>query len=314
MKPISRRDFGALVAAGVISGRFDPTSAFAQTGNSAVTAATIIERIRRNIGVDWAAETVDTVKAGDPDTVVTGIVTTAMATMDVLREAVDAGANLIITAQPTFYSRGDPRAPVVRPPPGTAPDAPPPPPPPPDAVYTVKNRFIDENSLVVFRLSDHWRRREPNGFAQGLARTLSGNATHVVDGTTYYETPPVTLRAFASDVKRRLGSRGGIRVIGDPGIQVRRVGLLPGTTAITAALEALPAADVVIAGEVREWESVEYARDVVYTGRPKALVLVGRVVSDEPGMALCADWIRTLATEVPVRHIAAGDPYWRPQS
>jgi hypothetical protein len=74
----------------------------------------------------------------------------------------------------------------------------------------------------------------------------------------------------------------------------------------------LPDVDVIVAGEVREWESVEYARDTVFAGEKKALILVGRVVSEEPGMSLCADWLKTVVTEVPIRHIAAGDPYWRP--
>jgi hypothetical protein len=57
---------------------------------------------------------------------------------------------------------------------------------------------------------------------------------------------------------------------------------------------------------------VEYVRDVVFSGQRKGMILVGRVVSGEPGMAVCANWLRTFVTEVPVRHIAAGDPYWRP--
>jgi hypothetical protein len=67
-----------------------------------------------------------------------------------------------------------------------------------------------------------------------------------------------------------------------------------------------------VAGEVREWESVEYARDAVASGAKKALILVGRIVSEEPGMQVCAGWLKTLVPGVPVRHIAAGDPYWRP--
>jgi len=93
---------------------------------------------------------------------------------------------------------------------------------------------------------------------------------------------------------------------------VQRVGLLPGTTPIQAALKLLPNVDVIIAGEVREWESVEYVRDKVFGGEKKGLVLVGRVVSEEPGMSVCADWLKTFVSEVPVRHISAGDPYWRP--
>ena len=91
-----------------------------------------------------------------------------------------------------------------------------------------------------------------------------------------------------------------------------RIGLLPGTTPIQAAFKLLPNVDVIVAGEVREWETVEYVRDKVFAGEKKGLILVGRVVSEEPGMAICADWLKTFIPEVPIRHISAGDPYWRP--
>ena len=50
------------------------------------------------------ADTVDTLKGGDPATAVTGIVTTFLDTMDVLREAVRLGDNLVISHEPTFYN------------------------------------------------------------------------------------------------------------------------------------------------------------------------------------------------------------------
>ena len=70
----------------------------------------------------------------------------------------------------------------------------------------------------------------------------------------------------------------------------------------------LPNVDVIVAGEVREWESVEYARDTVTAGEKKGLMLVGRVVSEEPGMNVCADWLKTIVPEVRYDMIAAGDP------
>ena len=42
---------------------------------------------------------------------VTGVVTTAMATLAVLQQAVKAGANVVITSQPTFYAKADTRTP-----------------------------------------------------------------------------------------------------------------------------------------------------------------------------------------------------------
>jgi putative NIF3 family GTP cyclohydrolase 1 type 2 len=124
--------------------------------------------------------------------------------------------------------------------------------------------------------------------------------------------PATTLDALVNDVKQKLGSRGGIRVIGDPKLPVKRVGLLPGSTPIAATVAMLPHVDVILAGEVREWESVEFVRDAVIAGDKKALLLVGRIVSEDPGMQACATWLTTLVPDVPVTHLAAGDPYWRP--
>src|SRR5271163_1344511 len=103
MHQISRRKFVALTATGVAAA---PLALIARSiggaAGGAVTAQEIVDRIRKNIGVDWKPETVDTFKAGNPSTAVTGIVTTALASLDVLGRAVKAGANLIISCEPTF--------------------------------------------------------------------------------------------------------------------------------------------------------------------------------------------------------------------
>lgn len=300
MADLTRREFAALAAAAAAP--FVPTKV---SSAPVVTAGEVIERIKKNIGVDWKPDSVDTVKAGDLSTVAKGIVTTSMATMEVLQQAVKTGANIVLTAQPTFYARADvPSPPAGR---GEANHA-----PAPDRVFTAKNEFIARNRLVVFRLSDHWRQRRPDPLTQGLAAALRWSKYQSADDSQRLDIPAVSLDALVSNVKEALRSRGGIRVIGDPRTTVTRIGLLPGTTPIQAALKMLPNVDVIVAGEVREWETVEYVRDKVFAGEKKGLILVGRVVSEEPGMAICADWLKTFVTEVPVRHISAGDPYWRP--
>src|SRR3954463_6984117 len=115
MTDISRRDFVSLAAAGALASplTLENALAFAQRGpkreggSAAVTAQEIVDRVKKNIGVEWSSDDVDTFKAGDPSTVVTGVVTTSMATLEVLQKAVQAGANFVITAAPTFYSRAD---------------------------------------------------------------------------------------------------------------------------------------------------------------------------------------------------------------
>ncbi len=311
MTQLSRREFATLAAAAAAAApfAFGPDSSAA----AALTAKDLLDRITAQIGVAWKTETVDGLKAGEPSTVVTGVVTTAMATLAVLQQAVKAGANVVISSQPAFYAKADTRTPPApRGPGGGAPGTPPPPTGPPDAVYAAKNAFIDQHKLVVIRLSDHWRLREPDPLAAGLARAMGWTKQQVGRDPRRYDIMPMTVDVLVRVIGKNLGATGGIRVVGDPRTSVRRIGLLPGSTPIQASLAMLPEVDAIVAGEVREWESVEYARDVVAAGHKKALILIGRVLSEDPGMQACADWLKTVVPGVPVRHIAVGDPYWRP--
>jgi putative NIF3 family GTP cyclohydrolase 1 type 2 len=271
-----------------------------------VTAAEVVDRVRRALGVNWQTSTVDAFKAGDPSTVLTGVVTTSLATLDVMRRAVSAGANLIVTSGPTFYSATDnPMPPAGR---GRGSPAP----PGPDPVFTAKNDFIRRNGLVVWRFSEHWRRRTPDPFALGIGDALGWAAYRSGGDPRRLSIPAVTLEELAADVKTKLAARGGIRIVGNRQAQVRTVGLAPGTIAIQDTLAMLPHVDAMIAGEIREWESSEYARDLVTAGRNTALILLGRSLSEDAGMKVCAEWLAMLAPEVPVRWLPAGDPYWRP--
>ena len=272
MSRMSRREFVALAATGAAAAPLVMSHATAGA-HAAITAQAIVDRIKQHVGVEWKPETVDTFKAGDPATVTTGIVTTAMATMDVLKKAVAAGANLVITTEPTFYGRADGAPP--QPGRGVAPGAGPgaaATPPRPDPVLAAKRDFIATHNLVVWRFSDHWRLRKPDPLAQGLIDALGWSRFRAVDdpsrppspssGAARVSIPAIRLDALAADVKKKLSARGGIRVIGDPQTRVQTIGVLPGSTALLASLTALPGVDVLIAGEVREWETVEYARDV----------------------------------------------------
>ena len=301
---VSRREFVKMSAAGAAAATWVVRPA--AIGAVTVTAQEIVDRVRKAVGGEWKTDTVDTFKAGEPTSPVTGVVTTSLATIDVMRRAVKAGANLIVTAGPTFYSRTDsPTPPAGR---GRGAAAP----PTPDRVFTAKNEFIRANRLVVWRFSDHWRLRSPDPFAEGLANAL-GWARYRTNGDPARLTvPAIALEALAARVKSRLEARGGVRVVGREQTRVRTIGLLPGTRAVQEIVALLPQVDAVIAGEIREWESSEYARDVVNAGLGKGLILIGRSLSEEAGMKRCADWLRPIVPEAPVRWLPAGDPYWRP--
>ena len=113
-----------------------PSLALAQTPS----AAEIVSRIAAHAGVQPAADkTVDTFKSGDPTAPVKGITVTMMATLDVLRAAVDRGDNFIITHEPTFYSHRDTLGVLQK---------------ENDAVLAEKQRFINDHGLVIWRFHD----------------------------------------------------------------------------------------------------------------------------------------------------------------
>src|SRR5437660_8229482 len=91
---VSRRGF-ALMAGGLAGG-------ITLSGAGAPSANDVVKQIRESLGGDWSETGLDGFKAGNPETAVHGIATTAMATMDVLSQAAKAGLNLIVTHEPTF--------------------------------------------------------------------------------------------------------------------------------------------------------------------------------------------------------------------
>lgn len=287
---LSRRTFVRAAAGSLLV----PRLASAQSAAARpLTAAQVAERIRANLGTAWREKTIDGFKAGSPETVVTGIVTTVMATQRVLARAVELRRNLIVTQEPVFYGANDE--------PGNRAS---------DAIYLAKKAYIEKHGLVVYRLSDHWNARQPDPRVAALARALDWKASE--SGGAVIAIPEMRFSALVSHVRQRLHTRGGLRTLGTPDLRVRSVLLSPGTTEVPTVMGRLAQMDVVIAGEPREWEVVPYVLDSREAGAAKGLIALGRLVSEEPGMKACAEWIRSFVPELPVESVPVGDPYWNP--
>ncbi len=260
-----------------------------------ITARDIVAAIQSQVGVEWKKETVDTFKAGNPDTPVTGIAVTMMATMDVLQRASSQGLNFVITHEPTFYSHLDT--------PEGLPET--------DAVWAEKRAFIEKHNMIVWRFHDHWHMRKPDGIEVGVVRTLGWEKFQRPDNQYLFVMPETTLRKLAADVAKKLDSRV-VRVVGDPDMKVTNVGLSPGAAGFERETHALERDDVqvLLVGETREWETVEYAADAVTEGRKKALIVIGHIPSEQPGMEECSRWVKGFVKSVPVEFVPAKQPFW----
>ncbi|MEJ7605280.1 MAG: Nif3-like dinuclear metal center hexameric protein [Bryobacteraceae bacterium] len=150
------------------------------------TARQIIDQIKANVGVPWREDTVDTIKAGNAETPVTGIATTVMATSDVLRRAAADGKNLVITHEPTFYSHQDKIDTLQK---------------ENDAVWADKEKFIREHKMIVWRFHDHWHLRRPDGILQGVLRSLGWEKLYNPE-TRLVKLPETTVEKLAAEVEK----------------------------------------------------------------------------------------------------------------
>jgi putative NIF3 family GTP cyclohydrolase 1 type 2 len=276
-----------------------PSNSPAQQPPPSLTARDVVERIKQHIGVPWTEPTVDTFKDGDPATPVTGIAVTMMATFDVLRRAAARGANLVITHEPTFYDHFD-KLDVLE--------------AEYDSVTAAKRAFIREHRMVVVRMHDHWHRRRPEPMAVNLAPVLGWDRYQTSESGWLYTVPETTLAELAATIRRRLPAPT-LRVVGDSGLRVTKIGLSPGAAGFDTHRKLLQrdAVEVLVIGEAREWETVEYVADAVTAGRRKALIILGHIPSEQDGMDEFTRWLGTFVKEVPVTFVPAADPFWAPR-
>ena len=259
-----------------------------------ITAGAIVEKIKGQLTVDWQEKTVDTFKSGSEESQVHGIATTFLANLDVLKRAKEKGLNMIITHEPTFYNHLDDKKPYGD-----------------DPVLKAKLKFIEENDVIIWRFHDHWHRTSPDGIYKGIIDKLDWSMYQKEQNL--YVIPEITLGDLVKRLKSVFDAKA-IRVIGEPQMILKNVGIILGAPGSLSQIELLRRddVDVLIGGETREWETVEYVRDAISTGMDKALILLGHAISEEEGMKYCADWLENFIADIPVEFVPANEPFWIP--
>ena len=292
MKSLSRREFVAASTAAL------GTAAFGQTRSAQLTAGQVIDRIKSQVGVPWREQTVDNLLTASPDTPVKGIATTMMATLDVIERCVARGKNMIVTHETPFYLHQDKIDDIKD-----------------DPVLKYKLEYCKQHDVALFHFHDHWHAHHPDGIAQGMVNQL-GWQKHVVDAADPKKLvfDSIPLAKLAEQMQSTLGART-LRVVGDPDLAVRRVQTSWGFCGREGGIHLFsqPDVDVLICGETREWELVEYCQDSIRSGNKKALIVVGHVLSEQGGMVLCRDWLKGFIHEVQIEFVAAQEPFWTPQ-
>ena len=174
-----------------------------------MTVQQIIDAVIRKTGLEPLPfeQTCDRLMAGSPDQEVHKIVTTFMATVDVVRKAVELGADMIITHEPTWFTGHDTTEWLQG-----------------DPVYLEKKRMIDEAGLAIWRFHDHMHMAAEDGIYRGFDRKLGWKEYRLPDVQerfgANYEIPAVTLAKLAQEFKQKL-DMDVVQIVGNPGMTVR---------------------------------------------------------------------------------------------
>jgi len=257
------------------------------------TIQNVIDTIIESIPGAPREDTVDTVKSGDPSQPVTGIVTTFIATCQVIERAIELGANLIITHEPTYYTHRDEVAWLEG-----------------NPVYAFKRDLLERNGIVVWRFHDYWHMHRPDGITTGVLKQLGWASYADPDQRARCTIPATSLSELVATIKERLGIEA-VRVAGDPSMICRHVALLVGAVPGEMQVEVLgqEGVDVLVCGETQEWTACEYVRDAACSGVHKALIVLGHANSEEPGMNWLVAWLRPRFPGLAIAHVPAGDPF-----
>lgn len=238
--------------------------------------------------VDWS-NTVDTFKAGDPDTEIRGIAVAWMAYTWALKRAHELDCNVFITHEPTFYSHRDDDDRVDR----------------FDGVRA-KRQWIEESGIVILRCHDLWDQFPDIGIPDSWATTLGFPKANQVAGSGYYrvfDATGQTAASLAETVAKRTRAFGqsAVQLIGQPSKPVTRVAI--GTGAITPFAHFVEeyGVDAAICTDdgFSYWRDGGLAIDLEIP-----VIVVNHAVAELHGMRLLADYLNDSLPAIPVRYIS----------
>lgn len=271
-----------------------PGTSLAKNGTQEMSVKDVIAIILKEIPNAPFPKTVDELRSGNMDQMVTGIVTTMFPTLEVIEKTAKAGANFIIAHETPFYNNQDETDWLKD-----------------DDAYKYKVELLNKHKIAIWRFHDYWHAHKPDGIIMGNLIKLGWEKYYDPTNQRILTLPkPLTLKSIVSLVKEKL-SIPSVRIVGDLNQHCSSVymafGYMDSKRQIAAIQELKP--DVILSGETREWETVERVRDGMLMGQKTSLVVLSHSVSEEAGMEYAANWLQPKVPGVKIAHIASNNPF-----
>jgi len=244
--------------------------------------------------------TCDVISGADPNVECTGILVSIAPTVEIIRKAIEIGANFVFVHEPTFFSGYDDECEWLE----------------GNAVYEEKLALLRDNGIVVYRDHDHIHSHKPDGIFHYMIRQM-GWSDYVVPNTgrkNEIKLPETTFGELVKHVKEAMGLEH-IRYIGNLDAKVSTIGfcghLLPGADSNWSNNKEVSESwkyDVVIPGETVDWTAPLYYHDAAALGHAVGMIIPGHFVQEEAGMRWAPEWLRPIVgDELPITFVSAGD-------
>lgn len=271
-----------------------------------MTVKEVIDGIIKKTGAEPLPhdKTCDHLMTGSYDMEVTKIVTTFMATVEVIKKAIEIGANFIITHEPTWFTGMDKTDWLLN-----------------DPVYQKKKELIDSHNIAIWRFHDHIHMGDEDGIYRGFdietgwADYKINNPDSMNHFGVCYKIPETTLEELCNFFKEKLDMKV-VQIVGDPKMKVERVSVLVGGGSLGLGKEELPMMlmhennlDLLICGEITEWTTCAYVRDAAELGLNKGMLVLGHERSEEPGMKHLGSWMQDIVGDIEIHFIDAKEPF-----
>lgn len=236
--------------------------------------------------------TVDTCKAGDPQAEVQKVAVTMFPTPQVITQARDWGAQLLIVHEPTYYNHMDVHS--------------------DEKIENEKRKLIEESGITIYRYHDHAHATVPDVIAAGEFRQmeLKGEVeyTDVCDLVRFHLDEPLSPRELAKRMEQKCNVKHP-RICGAVDTPCHVVsGMFGAPGGLFDELKS-EKSEIVIVGETCEWCICEYVRDAAQLGHKKALILLGHVGSERDGMKYAADLLQEMLPALEVKYFECGEVY-----
>lgn len=271
-----------------------------------MTVKEVIDGILKKTGVEPLPhdKTCDQLMTGSYDMEVKKIVTTFMATVEVIKKAIDIGANLIITHEPTWFTGKDTTDWLKD-----------------DPVYRRKKELIDQHNICIWRFHDHMHMDKEDGIYRGFDIEFGWGDYKIENPASMkrfgacYQLPETTLEELCYFFKEKLNMQV-VQIVGNPKMRVERVSVLVGGGSLGLGTEEMPMVlmnennlDLLICGEITEWTTTAYVRDAAELGFNKGMLVLGHERSEEPGMKHLGPWMEDIVQDIETYFIDSKEPF-----